>query len=291
MKSVIITASDEGFMPLTRGLIESLHQWDKTNPLPADIAFFDLGLSPSNLKWMSKQVSQIIVPGWDLPVSDSMKKKKPEKRAQTIRPFLPKYLPGYDVYMWIDADAWIQEDFVISDFLKASEQNYLTIVAEEHPSYIFTPTRNEWIARHMREYFGNSGAKMEFNPYYNCGIFSLRADAPHWNRWAAWFRFALERTGGNSLIDDQNPLNYLILKENLPVHLLPAKYNWLCCLSLPYYDSITNKLCDSINLKPLGIIHMPWVSKNAIVSCSKTGKQRSLRFDQKIENVKINVPD
>jgi hypothetical protein len=280
MRAVITTASDDVFMPITRGLIESLHQWNKTGPLPADIVFFDLGLSPENREWVSRRVTQIIVPEWDLPVSVVIRKEKPSKRAVTIRPFLPKYLPGYDVYIWIDADTWIQEEYVIHDFLRNSEKSYLTLVAENHPSYVFSPSTLDWIWRHMAEYYGAEAVTLaQTNYYYNCGIMAIRADAPHWEPWAKWFRYGLERTGGTSLVDDQNPLNYTIWIESLPIRVLPARYNWLCHLSLPGYDSASGKLCDPTNQETLGLIHLSAQTKDDDIQVrSKSGEQRSLRF-------------
>jgi lipopolysaccharide biosynthesis glycosyltransferase len=277
MQAIIATAADEGFIPLLRGLLDSLHQ---RNNLP-DIAFFDLGLSPSSLELVSNSVSCILTPEWDLPVDKHVKREKPAIRAHTLRPYLPRYLPGYDIYLWIDADAWIQDPSVIQDFLNAAEDNYLAIVPHSHPSYLHTPDIVLWRKTRMAAYFGRPAAdRLMQNPYYNAGVVALRADAPHWELWAKWFRVGLETTEGRLFFSDQTALNYAIWMEGLSVNPLPARCNWLCHLALPKYDVKSKTFCDPSNKQKLGILHLTGRTKDTNIMVRQEGKnqQISLRF-------------
>ena len=38
-------------------------------------------------------------------------------KALTARPFLPRYFPGFDLYLWIDGDCWVQQGDAIALFL------------------------------------------------------------------------------------------------------------------------------------------------------------------------------
>ena len=44
-------------------------------------------------------------------------KLKDGYKALTARPFLPRYFPGFDLYLWIDADCWVQQGDAMALFL------------------------------------------------------------------------------------------------------------------------------------------------------------------------------
>ena len=56
-------------------------------------------------------------------------------RAVTVRPFLPRYLPGYNIYVWIDADAWVQEEFAVARLVDGAAQGALAAVSHTHDAY------------------------------------------------------------------------------------------------------------------------------------------------------------
>lgn len=133
MKVLIVTAANDRFFPLLQGLVQSLLQW---NPAPyAAIACFDLGLSEENRAWLEQYVEHFVVPGWDLDVAEAQRAAHPHWRALTARPFLPNYFPGYDVYQWIDADAWVQERFALDWFSSLAIKGKLAIVPEVDRAY------------------------------------------------------------------------------------------------------------------------------------------------------------
>lgn len=94
------------------GCSPPLEQWE-SRPY-ADIACFDVGLAPDRRADVARRVAHLIDPGWDLPVDRKLRAQRPALRSITVRPFLPRYLPGYDIYVWIDADAWVQERSAIA---------------------------------------------------------------------------------------------------------------------------------------------------------------------------------
>jgi hypothetical protein len=96
MRTLLVTAANEAFMPLLRGLVGSLQQWE---PRPfTDLACFDLRFTPESRRWIERFATHVVTPGWDLPVDEELRRQQPELRALTVRPFLPRYFPGYDVY-------------------------------------------------------------------------------------------------------------------------------------------------------------------------------------------------
>jgi lipopolysaccharide biosynthesis glycosyltransferase len=166
MRSLVVTAGDEQFMPLLRGLIESLHQWE---PRPfTDLACFDLGLAPASRRWVARYAAHVVEPGWDLPVAASLRTEKPGLRGLTVRPFLPRYFPGYDVLLWIDADAWVQERFALDWLLAVAVDGLLAAVPEVDRAYQQTRRVVEWRVSRMQAYFGQEeGLRVLWDTYFN----------------------------------------------------------------------------------------------------------------------------
>lgn len=261
MRTLVVTAANESFMPLLRGLIESLQQWE---PRPFnDLACFDLGLAPESRYWLEGIARHVVEPDWDLPVDEKLRREQPELRALTVRPFLPRYFPGYDIYLWIDADAWVQERFALEWLFVAAASGRLAAVPQVHHAHLQTEGSFNWRVQRMQAYFGQeAGRRLLWNTYVNAGVFALRSDAPHWASWAGWFDQGLKATGGKPCCD-QTALNQAIWMERLPVAPLPALCNWLCHLALPRFDVARRKFCEpTAPGLPIGILHLSANSKD-----------------------------
>jgi lipopolysaccharide biosynthesis glycosyltransferase len=265
MRTLVVSAADEAYFPLLDGLIGSLQQWE-ASPF-TDLACFDVGLAPSSRASLAQRVSRIVEPGWDLPVHPELRAELPAHRARTVRPFLPRYFPGYDVYIWIDADAWVQERFAIDWYVGAAAQGLLGAVPHVHFAYRTTPGLLHWRTSRMQAYFGQeAAAEIRWDVYLNSGVFALPSDAPHWEIWAKSFTRGLEATNGR-LCSDQTALNHAVWTANLPVSPLPAICNWLCHLAMPGFDSTHGKFCEPVApTHVIGILHL-------------TGHARDRRFD------------
>ncbi len=270
MRTLVVTASDESFAKMLRDLVQSLRQY---RPQPfTDLACFDVGLGHSTRAWIEQHADYVIEPGWDLPVDDAQRLAKPHLRALTARPFLPRYFPGYDVYLWIDSDAWVQERSAIVAYLTAAAQGSIAMASHDHPAYERGPGIMEWRVRRREAYFGEQPeTTISLANYWNAGVFALRADAPHWQHWASYFEVGLAATSGK-MCCDQLALNHAIMVEDLPVTTLPARFNWLCHLALPTFDEQRQQYCDPLDPHvPLGIIHLSSKSKQmGLCSFQKT---------------------
>jgi lipopolysaccharide biosynthesis glycosyltransferase len=178
------------------------------------------------------------------------------------RPFLPKYFPGYDVYLWLDADSWVQERYAVDWFLKVAGLGALGIVPSQDRSYIYNQSQINWRKSNLFAYFGNEAISLyNFKSYFNAGAFSLPAHSMFWNVWAKYFAEALKRNP--KIVCDQAALNFSLWKENIKIHPLPATCNWLCHYALPLYDNQTKKFyTPRFPHNPIGLIHMAAKTKN-----------------------------
>ncbi len=264
MKKIIITASDEKFSPIAMGLLRSLHQWD--SPACDEVGMLDLGLSAQTRKAMEPYVTRFVEPGWDFDVSEVVKLEKPHVRALLARPRLRDYFPGHDLYLWLDADMWLQERFPVDWFFDASRQGAMGLVPSADRSYVYHPSHIRWRQGNLLGYFGQEALDLyALNPYYNAGAFSLRADAPHWDAWGQYFVRALSVDPNRT--SDQAILNFMLWKESLPVHPLPSLCNWLCQYAIPHISRQDGKLREPhIPHRLIGLLHLAAKSKSFILN-------------------------
>lgn len=258
---LIVTAADETFVPLLKGLVESLHRHG--TPQRGHFACLDVGLAAGSRDWLRGYTDRVVNPEWDIPLDDALAIAKPHLRAITARPFLPRYFPGYDIYLWMDADTWVQEWYAIDWYAAAAADGRLAIAAEVDRSYQQPVDVWKWRMERLFAYYGETAAKLLYaQQYYNSGVFALRADAPHWEIWASGLRRGVDATNG-TLCTDQTALNYMIWSKQLPTHPLPAVCNWMCHLAKPIYVPQTGRFHEPfLPHQAIGIMHLAHDSKD-----------------------------
>src|SRR5579862_3349572 len=194
---IIVSGSDSGYFPLLKDLVCSIR--DKREGECTALAAFDVGLRAEERDWLERAGVKVASPGWDLefPRRDQM---PIVCQAQIARAFLPRHFPGYRFYIWIDADAWVQEWSAVEMLLAAARDGALAICPEIDRSYKRHYKRPKFLGltlpwRCYREAFGWRVAdRLGRNPMLNSGVFALRGDTPHWQSWADAMSTALKRT-------------------------------------------------------------------------------------------------
>jgi hypothetical protein len=209
--------------------------------LDRDVAMgvLDLGLAADQRDWLGGQRVELVRPGWDIdfPGQDHT----PDTyKAQVARPFLPRHFPGYAMYFWLDADAWLQEWRGVEIYCAAAGTDKLAITLEIDRAYKRHYKRPKLFGLTLawkcyREGFGWRVAdRVGRNPIANCGVFALHRDAPHWAAWARLLAQVLRRS--RFFFAEQTALNYAIFAEHLPVNFLPAYCNWTVGDAAPAFD-------------------------------------------------------
>jgi hypothetical protein len=254
----IVSAADSGYFPLLRDLVQSIR--DKEEGRAAPIGVLDLGLAADQRKWLGERRVALAEPGWDL---DFPRRKQTPliRKAQIARPFLRRYFPGYATYLWIDADAWVQEWSAVAMMLTAAAGGQLAICPEIDRSYKRHYKRPKLLGmtlqwRCYRTAYGLRVAdRFGRNPMLNCGVFALRGDSPSWEAWIAAMTTALQRT--NFLFIEQIALNYAVFAGKIAATFLPASCNWLCGDAAPMWDETRQCLVEpNAPHQPLGILHL-----------------------------------
>jgi len=265
--TTLATASDAKYFHLLKGLVRSVARDETASRLALSV--LDLGLSGEQLAWLRGQGAGIAPADWDIEFP-GMETLPGHFRAMLARPFLPRYFPGHDIYIWIDADTWIQDGTVLNHYQRAAREGKLAIVPELDRSY-FTMYKRPRIFgwngayRGYRFAFGFRVAnRMAGNPFLNAGVFALHKDSPHWDLYERNLTHALNRRGrpevradnGGWLIE-QSALNHVVYMDKAPTSLLPAYCNWFCALGTPHYDRERGCLVEPNEPhRPIGIVHL-----------------------------------
>ena len=286
---IICSAADSGYFPLLRDAVLSVRALHTEVP----IGVLDLGLLPAQLEWLAAMRVRVVRPGWD--VEFPGRARMPETfKAQVARPFLPRHFPGYEMYFWIDADAWLQDWRTVELYCAAAGSDRLAITLEIDRAYKRHYKRPKFLGftlawKCYREAFGWRAAdRLGRNPIANSGVFALHRDAPHWAHWARVMTRALQRTRFFSA--EQIALNYAIFAERLPANLLPAYCNWMVGDAAPAFDAARGLFVEPYAPhEVIGVVHLAgFEQKNKIFRLDRLADGRlgggtvetSLRFSE-----------
>ncbi|HEX5318904.1 MAG TPA: hypothetical protein VFW46_07090 [Stellaceae bacterium] len=233
---IIVTAADRGYFPLLQDNVASVRALRAEVP----IGVLDLGLDADHRTWLEGQAVSIVRPGWDVDFPGQA--RTPETlKAQVARPFLPRHFPYYEMYLWLDADAWLQDWRAVEMYRTAAGRDRLAIAIEIDRAYKRHYKRPKLFGRTLawknyREAFGWRVAdRLGRNPMVNCGVFALHQTAPHWSAWQRLTAQVLRRT--RFFYVEQIALNYAVFAEHLPVNLLPSYCNWMAGDAAPAFDA------------------------------------------------------
>jgi hypothetical protein len=253
---LIVSGADRGYFELLRDLVLSV----RALRADAAVGILDFGLDDDQRAWLSARVRHLVRPGWDLDFPD--RARTPETRkAQIARPFLRRHFPGYEHYLWLDADAWVQDWRAIELYVAAAGRDRLAITPEIDRAYKRHYKRPKLFGftlawKNYREAFGWRVAdRLGRNPTLNCGVFALHHDAPHWDAWARIMARALRRT--RFFFIEQTALNYAVFAERLPAELLPAYCNWMPGDAAPAFDPARGLFVEPfVPHEPIGVMHL-----------------------------------
>jgi hypothetical protein len=253
---IIVSAADNFYFPLLRDAVLSVRALD------GDVAIgvLDLGLAADQCEWLAAQRARIVRAGWD--VDFPGRERTPNTlKAQVARPFLPRHFPGFEMYFWLDADAWLQDWRAVEMYRAAAGRDRIAISVEIDRAYKRHYKRPKLFGTTLpwkcyREAFGWRAAdRLGRNPFANCGVFALHREAPHWAAWARLMTRVLQRT--RFFYIEQIALNYAIFGEGLPANFLPAYCNWAAGDAPPAFDPAHGLFVEPYAPhEPIGVMHL-----------------------------------
>jgi hypothetical protein len=256
---VIVSAADAPYYCLLADAVASVR--DKAESAGVAYAVLDLGLTEYQRAELARRDVNFVKPGWDYPQARS----QPEWfKAMTARTYLPKWVPGFDIYVWLDADTWVQRWESIELLCKGAEKYGFAVVAEADRAYTdieaVTKDRGEIISfqereRKLRVYFGDKATKLRRFPTLNCGVFAASARCPIWDAWPKLMDVALTNNPRDVFFAEQTAMNVALLSGAVRYARLPAKHNWLLSSAIPRVGPNDEIVHPDFPHEPLGIIH------------------------------------
>lgn len=262
-KTVFVSGCDVTYYPLLREWMRSLERFRDEKDF--DICILDAGLMPVQRLELKPLVAAIVSPDWPCPLPASKIKNREFLKACVCRPFLPQIFPGYDVYVWMDADTWVQDWTGVELFLMGAERRRIALTAQVDRAYP-RAARVKWLWRwpwKIRSfYFSNALKAYDFKTakflltrhVLLAGMFALHKDAPHWARWQELVIKTLKK--GRIFTAEQLSLGVLCHLENFEAEILPSWAHWLCEFK-PLWDEEEQMFVEPfLPHQPLGVLHI-----------------------------------
>lgn len=250
--TIIMTGCDAKFYHY---MDESIQSWLALGlDSQADIGILDLGLSSEQVQSLKSLGCAVVQPTWTIDVPDKLKVN--HQVGLVARTALRDYFPGYNVYLWFDADAWAQTPEFFEAMVDGAKAKGAAIIRENGAGVRRDFLYNKWWYGHMVATYGPiDGIRVAFPPAINIGIVALSDTAPHWEAWIRHYKVMIDKRHKTNL--DQHAFVAALALENLPAAQLSPRCNWIATLSSPVWSNDLKMLCEPVaNGKPLSVIHM-----------------------------------
>lgn len=198
-----------------------------------------------------------------------------------VKPRIPDLFPGFDPYVWLDSDTWVQNAAGIDQLIHCAGLADICAHPEADPDYFNRQVPDPHTINVYRSLFGQEETERHVRfTMVNAGVFAARAASPLWAKWKA--TLSQLRTAAfeqNPYYSDQIPLHRLISLGELKVHPLRAVNNWLTYHSYPAINLERKKLLTpSFPHQEINIIHLVSISKDARFRLGVDGPEITLRY-------------
>ena len=260
----IISLADAKYFDLLNELVESILSFDDSKSV--SICILDAGLQSDQIKILEKKVHKIVKAKWDIEVPDYKIKGREWLKSQVSRAFLTEYFPGFKKYLWIDADAWVNDWSSVELYFKGSDNKTLSISSSADRAY-GRVLRADWIFSNIAfirsqnyKHAKSSGfsnkisREVALKPHLNIGVFCLENDSPHWLVWQNNLRQALKK--GRIFGSEQVAMNISVYCDQMKVQILPTYCNWFLIENIKFDENKNTFVEPYLPHHKIGIIHL-----------------------------------
>jgi lipopolysaccharide biosynthesis glycosyltransferase len=257
-RNCIALSFDSNFFYQAKQCIRTIRRYCRQR---ADICALALKLNPDDRDWLE---SQGVIVRDDLGCLPHLNGMPIYGYAQVCRPFLRELFPGYDVYMWVDADIRFVGEEAFDVYLTHSllPQNPVVICQKIDGSYaIVTCPDRVWGYHKMKNdriqpvYGEKVAEQLRYFYNYNSGIWAMHRDSALWGLFKEALLCGLKH--GFVHMREQDAMNVAILKWSQSPVLLPPTMNWLCGLSLPEFNPGRDRFVrPQYPNEPISVLHL-----------------------------------
>jgi len=264
-KTIIVNGCDSRFFEMMQESLDSLERLNLRQK--ADMGILDLGISENQIQYLLKRGYIVKKPRWTMNIPDSI--RKPHQLGLVARTDLREYYPGYDIYLWFDADAWSQTPEFFHELTQGALKHGAAIIREIGSGYRKDFIYAKWWYGNMVASYGVvKGRKVALLPVANIGIMALSSNAPHWEVWKKYYQKFIDKRGK---VNNQHSFNAALVLEKLDYYCAPARCNWITVLSDPFWNPKTKMLCEpNQGAAPLSVIHLAGPGKSKKYNLKQT---------------------
>lgn len=261
---IIVSSADSKYFFLLKELFLSL---DRSGIL-SDYQFsiLDTGLTKEQ-KFFFLDNSVIIKEAiWNTPVPKFKILGRENLKTQVARAYLPNYFENYKLYIWLDADMWLNDIESFYFYEKGALNDKLTIVPQSDRAYVKN-ANVEWLFgfpkkiktinyKNISKSISKSlGRKYAFHSTLNAGAFAINDNVNIWKCFQKNIKLAAKK--GRIFGTDQVALALSIYEDGLPSEFLPSYCNWMCEFNMPKFDNKKNQFVEPyIPNNPIALVHL-----------------------------------
>jgi len=261
---IIVSSADSKYFFLLKELFLSL---DKSGILfDYQFSILDTGLTEEQ-KFFFLDNSVIVKEAiWNTPVPKYKILGRDNLKTQVARAYLPDYFEGYKLYIWLDADMWLNDIESFYYYEKGALNDKLTIVPQSDRAYIKN-ANVEWLFgfpkkiktinyKNISKSISKTLArKYAFHSTLNAGAFAINDNIDIWKCFQKNIKLAAKK--GRIFGTDQVALALSIYEDGLPSEFLPAYCNWMCEFNMPKFDNVKNQFVEPyIPNHPIALVHL-----------------------------------
>ena len=186
---IIVSSSDSKYFLLLKELFLSL---DKSGVLSEyQFAILDTGLLKEQKSFFLDSNVIIKEAIWNTPVPKFKILGRDNLKTQVARAYLPNYFQDYKLYIWLDADMWLNDVDSFSFYEKGALNDKLTIVPQSDRAYVKN-ANVEWLFgfpkkiktinyKNISKSISKSlGRKYAFHSTLNAGAFAINDNSRIW---------------------------------------------------------------------------------------------------------------
>lgn len=209
---------------------------DRIGDVEVTLALVAIDLDPSALETLEADGVRVFTDLDRLPTYDNQPR---HGYSATCRPYLPDLFPGFDAYLWVDADIrFVRAEGLLFWLSGALNPDAALVMCQEiEPAYTVVHSAHKarlWheakIARMSRVWSGDLMELARYFAPFNGGLYGARADSPIWPTYRRHFEAALRR--GYDHWADQDALNVSLLEVGRYIRA-PGTMNWIVSLAQP----------------------------------------------------------
>lgn len=262
MKNLIVSSSDQKYSHLLVELYKSLGSILGY----CDFAILDCGLERHTIEFFNKNNVQIKKPRWEFQIPSYKIRGREFLKVQFSRFFMENYFPGYDNYIWLDSDTWINCKDSFDLYIQGSNKSGFAITPQVDRSYKklidirwflnFPKKINSINYKNITKSISTKlGKKYAGYATLNAGCFSYNVNFDGMKK----LRNNLDKSSkkGRVFGSDQVALALTLYEDEVKFELLPAYCNWLCETIFPKFSKKINKFVEPfIPNSPIAIMHL-----------------------------------